>query len=328
MTFALDNDEGNDYRFISFSEKPDELEVIEIRPSHSSYELHSTPILDANLGLWLNKNSLDETEAPALLRLVWVPKLRNLQFDTRKSSIDAVLKNFELEEAYRYSFTFPAIFAPIPARQTEHSNTLAFSLGVDADFGGAWKHDVTSGRTEGVFWGHDWVHERMWHIMNKTEEWARHPLFLALVASIMLGNRADQVSNAQDFKINAVENRTRYHGFLNTGAESAEGDYTSLSQRMSGCAGTLALVERNHRIITEFLDDISLCSKRYDVSDDPSLTKIRLEMEDCVETLKRKLKMQKIRLDLQSRRLEIQLTAVSHISFTTQISIFHPNRPC
>ena len=310
-------DSANFYDDISFSEEPDKLEIIEIRPSHSSLAIQRTPIPDANVRLWSTKNSSDETEAPALLRLVWV-RMLDLRFDTRKSSLDAVLKNFELEEAYRYSFTYPAFFAPISARQTEHSNTLAFSLGVTQSFGVAWKHDVTSGRTEGVFWGNDWAYELMWHVMNKTEEWARHPLSLALVASIVLGKSVDIDLNTQNGNINAVEARTRYHGFNLTGAQTAEGDYTSLSQKMSACAGVLASVDCGLKILYEFLFDISLYSQRYEVRDDPSSTKIRLGMEDCVETLKRKLKMQKIQLDLSARRVEIQLTAVRDLPLTTQ----------
>ena len=311
MTFILDS--CNRYNFTRFSEEPDKLEVIEIRRFDHSYESHRTQISDANVGIWSAKNSSDGNGAPALLRLVCV----RLHYDrgswvlhARKSSLDTVLKNFELEEAYRYSFVDPASFALMPVRQTENSNTLTLSLCCLTRFGFAWKHDATSGRTDGIVWFEDYFSEMVWVITNEMKELAQHPLFLALVASVSLMEAMNYYFDREGANIAAVENRTRYHGFGKIGDKIAQGDYTSLSQRMSGCAGILAVVERDHKVLDEFLIDILLYSQRYDVSDDPSSRKIRLEVEDCVETLKRRSKMQKIYLDYLSRRVEIQLTAV------------------
>ena len=321
MTFVLDS--ASLYYDISFNEEPDKLEVIQTRSSDNSYEIQSTQIPDANVGLWSAENSLDETEAPPLLRLVCIRMdhgPQSFEFDVRKSSLDTVLQNFELEEAYRYSFTSPAVFTLMPAGQTEHSDTLTFSLCSPQFFGIAWKHDARRGKTEGVFWGDDRAYEQIWHFMNKTKDWARSPLYLALLASVMVGNLMDEYLNTQSDKIDSVEARTRYHSFANQAVEIAQGDYTSLSQRMSGCAGVLAMVEQNHKVLNEFLIDMSLYSQRYDVGDDPRSRKIRLEVEDRVETLKRRLKMQKIQLDFNTRRVEIQLTAVRDVPYNTQLS--------
>ena len=329
MTFVLDS--ASYYDDISFSEESDKLEVIEIRPSDNSYELRRTQIPDANVGLWSAENSLEGTEAPALLRLVSVRMdfgPEDWEIDVRKSSLDTALQHFELEEAFRYSFTKTAVFTLMPADQTEHSDTLTFSLCSPHLFGIAWKHDARRGKTEGVFWGDGRAYEKMWRFMNKTKDWARSPLFLALVASVMVGNLLDEYLSTENDKIGTVEARTRYRGFIGVAVEIAQGDYTSLSQRMSACAGVLALAERNHKILNEFLIDISLYSQRYDVGDDPRSRKVRAEVEDCVETLKRRSKMQKIALDFSTRRVEIQLTAVRDVPFTLQMSILHPNAPC
>ena len=328
MTFVLDY--PRIFKRTRFSEEPDKLTVVEIQPSHFSYELQKTQLPDADVGPWSTKNTLHETEAPAILRLVWVPmreESQGLILDTRKSSLDTILQKFELEEVYRYSFTYPALFALISARQTEQSNTPAFSLSMKDVFGFAWKHDVTSGRTEGLFWCYDWAYEEMWLIMNKTKAWVRHPLFLALIASVMLGDLLDTNLGLANRTINAVEARTRYHGFHTPPSEIAEDNFTSLSQRMSGCAVELAMTERDHKVLAEFLGEICLYSQRYDVSDDPSSRGVKSGVEDCVEALKRRLKIQKIELDLLSRRVEIQLTAVSNELFTTQLSILRPHAP-
>ena len=315
---------------IWFSEKPDKLEVIEMRLSHRAYEFQRTQIPDVDVGLWSTKSSLDEIEAPALLRLVWIPSCdipRPWELDARKSSVDTILKNFGLEEAYRYTSIHPAFFALIPARQAEHSDTLTFSLSLTGGFGIAWKHNAKSGRTEGVSWGLDWVRKTMHSVMNKTKAWARHPLFLALVSSVTAVNITDEHLDAQEDIISAVEVRTKYHGFSGTPPLIAEGDYTSLSQKMSACAGVLALVERRHKVLNEVLIDQSLYSQRYDLGDDASSRSIRLEVENCVENLRRRLKIQKIQLDYLSRRVEIQLTAVREATFITQTSIFYSPIP-
>ena len=328
MTFVLDS--ASFYHSFRFNEESDKLEVIEIRPSDNSYELRRTQILDANVGLWSAENSLNETEAPALLRLVCIRKdhdPHSFELDVRQSSLDTVLQHFELEEAFRYSFINPAFFTLMPAGQTEHSDTLTFSLCSPHFFGIAWKHDARRGKTEGVFWGNDRVYEQMWHFMKKMKDWARSPLYLALVVSVMVGNVLDGCLATEVAKISTVEARTRYHGFIDTAGEIAQGDYTSLSQRMSACAGVLAAIERDHKVLNEFLIDISFC-QRYDVGDDPRSRKGRMEVEDCVETLKKRLKMQKIQLDFLTRRVEIQLTAVRDVPPITQMSILHPNVPC
>ena len=329
MTFVLDS--ANWYHEVSFSEEPDKLEAIEMLPSDNSYELRRAQIPDADVGVWSAKDSSKETGAFALLRLVGV-RMHNdpgcLELNTRKSSLDTLVKNFELEKAFRYSFTLPAIFVSMPVCQTEHSDMLKFSLSHYRIFGIAWRHDARSGRTEGSFWGVDWAYEKMWHIMNRTKGWARHPLLLALVASVVIGYSLDKIMFKEAGKIVAVEARTGYHGFDATFYGIAEGDYTSLSQRMSGCAGALASVERDHKILNEFLSDISHHFQRYDVGNDPSSRRVRLEMEDCVEMLKRKSKMQKIQLDYLARRVGIQLTAVRDVPFTEKMSMPHLNEPC
>ena len=321
MEFVLDS--ASFSHKLRYSEEPNMLEVFEIRFSDSSYELHRLRMPDAAVGLWSTQNFFTETGAPAVLRLVCVRIRGAWDFDTRGSSLDILLENFKLEKAYRYSMALPAVFTPVPVHQTEHSDTATFSLCTPWGFGIAWKHDDRSGRTEAVCWGNDWSDGAMWRVMNQTKAWARHPLFLALVASIMLGKLMDDYLDTESTNIKGVEARTRYHGFSDLATKITEGDYNSLSQKMSGCAGILALLERTYKVLNEFLGDMSLYSQRYDVDDDPSLRGIRLEVEECIETLRKRLKVQKIELDYLSQRVEVQLTAVRVATFITQMSMFY-----
>lgn len=298
-----------------FNEKSDKLNISEICTLDPSDELQRVQIADNDVTLWLSKDTAYENGFSALLRLVWIPLhkgFRPWQLDIRKSSIDAVLENFEIEQAYRYSFTSPASFATIPICGTDDPDTRMFSLCMPDLFALAWKHSARSGRTVSVCWADDWISEAMHHVMSRQKRWARHPLFLALVASVMLGYLLDRDLDREAKSIAAVENRTRYHGFKHTSVGIAKGDYVSLSQRMSGCAVSMAGLERISKVLNEFLGDICFHAQRYFVSGDPCLRGVNLELDECVETLKKRLKMQKIQIDYLSRRVQVQLTAVSN----------------
>ena len=329
MTLVLDR--ANKYKKFEHDENSEQLEVIEIWPSNTSHELRTMKIPDVDVEVWSTKTSLDRTEAPALLRLVWVPVNASssaCKFDIQKSSLGTILKNFNLEEAFDYSFIIPGNFACISERQTEHPNTLDFSLSMSSNFGLVWKQDIRNGRTDGVCWLVNWEFQQVCEDISRLKEWAQHPLFLALVASVMLGRFLDNDLQRENYTILSVENRTRYHGFISPIVGMAQGDYTSLSRIMSGCAGVLAMVERDHKIMNEFIGDISLYCQRYDIRDDPRSRSVRLEVEDYIETLKRRLKMQKVSLDYLSRRVEIQLTAVSNTIHSTTTYITSLNGRC
>ena len=298
-----------------FNEVSDKLDVSEICALPPSYRLRRVQIPGVDVRAWLTRDSPYETGFPALLRLVWIPlhkEVRPWQLDIRKRSLDAVLENFEIEQAYKCSFTSPGCFAIVSVCRTDSSDTRTFSLCMPDLFAVAWKHDTRSGKTEGVCWATEWISETMEDVMSQQKGWARHPLFLALVASVMLAYLLDRDLAREAMSIAAVENRTKYHGFKHTSVGIAKGNYASLSQRMSGCAVLMAGLERIHKVLNEFLGDISSRSQRCGINDDPRLGSVSMEVDECVETLKRRLKMQKIQIDYLSRRVDVQLTAVSN----------------
>ena len=297
-----------------FNEKSDTLDVCEINPCHPSHEFENPQVPDTDIDSWLNKDPPTQTGA---LRLVWIPlhkDVRPWQLDIRKSSLDVILSTFTLDEAFKYGFTNPANFEVIPVSQAAPPDTRVFSMCFTSLFALTWKHDSRSGRTDAVCWVDGWVAETMQELMSKQRRWARHPLFLALVASVALVYVVDRDMVCEVKTIAAVENRTKYRGFTNSHVGVARGDYASLSERMSGCAVSVGGLERLYRILREFLDDLSDYSKRYRVRDELGLEVVNTEVEVCVESLKRRLKMQKIQIDHLSRRVQMQQTAVSHAS--------------
>ncbi len=162
-------DRASVYPSFCFNEESKELDFSEIRSFNPSYECHRKQVPDSDISPWLTKNSSHETEASALLCLIWIRLHKNVQpwrLNIQKYSLDAVLESFKIEEAYRYSITSPDIFAIMPARQTEHPNTHVFSLCMPDLFGVSWTHDTESGRTESVCWADDWISEAMQDVMS------------------------------------------------------------------------------------------------------------------------------------------------------------------
>ena len=90
---------------------------------------------------------------------------------------------------------------------------------------------------------------------------------------------------------------------------------------MSGCAVSLAGLKCISDVLNELLNEISFCSQRYSNTDFSKAKEVNLKVDQCVETLKRKLKMQGIYIDYLSRRVGVQLTAASSIHF------HHPRLP-
>ncbi len=176
----------------------------------------------------------------------------------------------------------------MPARQTELLSTHVFLLCVPDLFAVSWTHDTESGRTEGVCWADDWIFEAMQDVMSHLIGWARHSLFLALVVSVMLGYSLDRDLDREVKSIAAVEKHTRYHGFRHTSVGIAEGDYASLSEKMSGCAVSLAGLGRISKVLNELLGEISIHTQRCGIKDDPILGNVNLKVDECVETLKKR----------------------------------------
>lgn len=314
------------YPSFCFNEKSDALDVSEIWPCHPpSHRVQRTQIPDFDVANWLTKTPLQGRENSALLRLVWVrlrKDVRPWQLHIRKSSLDAVLESFNIAQAYKYSFTGPGVFVIMPIDQTAHSKTLVFSLCMPDLFAVVWTHDAASGKTEGICWADDWISETMQDTMSHLKGWASHPLFLALVVSVMLGYLLDRDLDREVKSIAAVENRTKYTGIKHFSVGIAGGDFPSLSERMSGCAVSLAGLERISKVLNDFLGEISIHSQRYSVKDDPYLKHISLKVDECVETLRRRLKMQDIQIEYLSRRVEVQLRAVSDASSNPQLPIW------
>ena len=294
------------------------FKATEIHLHERSLQLRTKLVQDKAILPWLQTYmdpSKPENEPSALFRVVWVPlrkEPRPWVLDIRKSHIDRILDSFGIKTVHKYSFTGPAGFMSLPAAAGD-SDRLQCSVFMPDLFAMTWTHNLSTGKTEALCWGDEWVMKTTLDVLVHQQKLARRPMFPALLAGMMLGHLLDRDLHRHNRTVAETENRTRYHPWRNTPVGIAEGSYASLSARMSGCAAALAGLERICKLLHETLDATCAYPQRQQTSDDDMETTV-FDSGECVEVLRKRLHMQEVQICYLARRVEIQLRAVSTIS--------------
>ena len=172
------------------------------------------------------------------LRKEWLP----WRLDVRKEAFDSLLTYLEVGNLYKYSFTgfggcITLTSSTSCREQHDFRSCAIFFLDL---FGVYWNRDTSTGQTKALFWGGEWTANTMQRTLLHQKNLAGHPMFLAFCIAIMLSHLMERDLNRVAVNIQEVENRTQHHSFRNRSAGTAEGDYASLSARMSGASTLLA----------------------------------------------------------------------------------------
>ena len=254
------------------------------------------------------------------LRLVWVRLHKDSipwKLDINEKDLDSVLDTFNLRSAYKYAFTSAGGITFMPVRADERPHTIVCAVFMPDLFGIAWNHNLTTHQTSAVCWGDEWILKALQDIISYQVSLSHHPMFPALLAAIMLGRLLDRDLHRDAHRIEEVENRTRYHPRQNTAAGTAEGSYASLSAKMSGCAAAFAGLERIAGVLHVILDAISAYRQpQRRMETDEKVEHISAAVRKCVGLLRDRLKMEEAQIKFLTRRVEVQLTAVSPASFS------------
>ena len=314
----------------AYSQQTVSLNVWEIVHNQNSFELHRNILTDdTSIKLWLNQSSTRivnqrserQDNRCSLLRLAWVALRKESlpwRIDVQESNLDLILQSFQISTAYKYAFTAPCGFKVLPTPQVgltaSSSKIQIFAIFLPEIFSISWKYDFQSHQTKALCWASKWVTATLQDIISCQRALVQHPLFLALVAGSMLGQLLDRDLNLRNKTISEVETRTRYHSWVTPSSGSAEGSYAELSARMSGCAATLAGSRRIARTLHEVVQEIVLILEKHCEVWSKEVKDMRQTMEECVEMLRKRLVMQDIQIDFLSKRVDIQLTAVSRSS--------------
>lgn len=303
---CFDYNEDCDAIYVSETSRPVQSKV-ELRRRKFSELFEQSPSLC--------KTTLRDTGDDVLLRLAWVTLHKDpipWKLDIKNSDLNLILESFNITPGYRYTFSAPGGIAFIPAQAQEDPQDLVCSVFILDMFAIIWNHDFTTHRTSALCWGDQWVIETMHSLLTHLKPLSQHPIFPALLAATLLGRLLERVLNRLVNSIEAVENRTQFHSRRHTATGIADGSYASLSAQMSGCASTLAGMERITRVFHMILDSIlNYEPRRHGIETYEEIELVSGEVNVCACVLRDRLAMEEVQIRFLSRRVDIQLTAVS-----------------
>lgn len=290
-------------------EVTDALIGVETRRTH----IQTIRMLDSNIDNWLRTQ-----ERSSGLHVVWVPLLKDTMpwhYEIRESTFDAISKHFHVQKALRYGSTAAAGFANFRA-----GNITSYSAFLSDLLVFAWSFDASTGTTRGICLGDPWIISTAQNVLQYQSALIGHPMAVGYIVIIILGTLMDRDLLRENRNIAEVENRTGYHGWKNSVAGVAKGEYATLSARMSGCATSLAGQQRIAKVSRGALAFVSTMSSEHHMRGYSQSLQERISlsaktMKDFDAILGTRLDVQGSQLEFLNQRTQIQLTAVRHLSW-------------
>ena len=223
--------------------------------------------------------------------------------------MNLVLEHFELKRAHIYNFSRHGSLACLPPTENGQSEKQIYALNISHLIRIVWRHDPVTGRTDAFSCSRG--NDLMRRILLKHMTVARHSMFPALVASIMLERRMCAKVGESHMAVVEVESRTQ-HQLWDTDMTkfAAKGDYAFLSSRISGIASICATLEFERSTLDDILNTIAAYGVPQNGLGIEDVMEVDFKM--CVRLLKQRSKNLEMQLRHMLRRAEIQLQAVSH----------------
>ena len=302
-----------------FDESCDGFDAMEVLSNDQPSQVQTTRISSDNVVPWLDRNMgasgniRPGNSAP--LRIVWV----NVDVDTispwrmgiQKTNMDLILEHFGIRRAYAYMFTYSRGLIHLPTSDTAQPKKEFYSLFGFNQLRLLWTHNTSTGNVEALCVGTQRHCGTMQNIIIHLKTLFWHPLFLAIAVSVLTISAIEHAVNTSFTSIVEVEMRTRHSYWDESHWISAEGSYASLSAKMSGCATTLATCECDRKFLDQILDEISKHALPASSLTQDGSDKMKIEFYQCVRILEQRSINAEAFLRNCSRRVDIQLTAVS-----------------
>ena len=309
-----------------FNEDCDGLEVSEILQLESGRLIaERKTIPNDEVVSWLS-NSRTQSDSTiktnTVVRIVYISHQLGFASNVNISHAtqELVLDGFQLKRAWSMSRQMNMVSSfsiDDQQRQAKRSFTMQFKNDIHI----SWTHDLRSSCTDVIcgfaesFNGFDMA-DYIHNLLASSKGFARYPLLMGLVL-VTLSNVLHENSFINiERKIAGTESRTQHSGFPDeTRVPAAAGSFSSLSATMSGCATSLAFVERDQEVICNMLellwDDKFILS----VGNSSLLEGMALEFDQCLTIARQGLESQVIYRQYLLRRVEIQLNAVCDFLF-------------
>lgn len=318
-------------------------------PDSGSVTVQDRHVSRADLDTWLEQRTKATNQGVKILvmRLVWVrvdPTLK--QSNLSQSTRDILLDAFGVRLAFNYFQSFITGIVALPEETKKRRQAYAFSYA--PKLAAIWSSDQhpppyrCSILTQGIIFVREPEHtpkmeDRVSKTLRETlaSGWdsnlIQNAMFPAYLLALLLGVQIDFTQQGITKKVQSLESRTGYHDFATRQEEAATGLKQDLSAQASGWATKLASVRRKSRTIEELL---GMIRERLAMEEE----KIRngscelepkwLEGLDLfrhqVGVLKYRHDMQALDTQYMTKRVEIQIQAVSSFPHNINRSLPYP----
>lgn len=292
----------------------DECDVEVSGPIHFESQVETKPfkLRDEPLLSWLKDQSSDsdsEQHAPSL-KMAWISTAEgSWQCHIKKGIYDLVLQNFGIEKACNLAFTASSSIARFKGDSEEEDGVSSYHLLIGDVAMIAWSYNLNTHLTQGMVMSDQWLVEDMQTLLQHQKNLIGHPMAVMYYSAVVLGIMIDRSCQRVDVVVGEVEKRTGYHDWGAFGGGIAQGDYSTLSAKMSGSASVLANAKRCAKFLDEML---SFAMENTDLSPaHPHYAQLVQNAKEYRMVLKKRLVVQEIHTEYLLHRTQNQLTAVS-----------------
>ncbi|KAK4150228.1 hypothetical protein C8A00DRAFT_18210 [Chaetomidium leptoderma] len=254
------------------------------------------------------------------VRIVWVGQDGGKKrVGPSTKALERLTEAWELGDALNYARgCFAGVSTPVP-----DGDTQIFTVAYHPKLAAAWSHTElpnTTTQTHVIIFAEGEERAELRRVLGS--QWSssstKHPMFPALLCSLMLAHGLD--STLEDIKaaVREVEARTGHHRFASRHqTQPAAGELGNLSAQMSGCAAKLANGTRKMKVVEAINDFISqhVVSRQKPAGDIPQATHAAGEPFSTphFDLVRHRAQMQGVDTAYVQQRVQIQIAALFHL---------------
>jgi hypothetical protein len=265
-------------------------------------------------------------------RILWVGQDReSLRVSPSTKTLERLTEVWKLGDALDYA---RCCFAGVSALDGQGNNRRVFTAAYHPKLAAAWSHTEalpeSTPQTHAIVFAEGEERVELRRILES--KWsaasAMHPMFPALLCSLMLAHGLDRTLEDIKAAVREVEARTGHHRFASRHqTQPAAGELGHLSAQMSGCAAKLANGTRKMQVIEAINDFISQHASRKPAKSHKqdgihaadwrreSLTASAAQPFSAshLDLLRHRVRMQAVDTAYVQQRVQIQIAALFHL---------------
>ncbi|KAL2130241.1 hypothetical protein VTI74DRAFT_6718 [Chaetomium olivicolor] len=263
------------------------------------------------------------------IRLVWVGQDRDQhRVSPSTRTLELLTHTWRLDHGLNYA---RSCFAGVSAMEP-NGDAQVFTVAYHPKLAAVWSHGESLSdpvpQLHGIIFAEGEERAELRRILSS--EWSaastKHPMFPALLCSLVLAQGLDSTPSDIKVAVREVEARTGHHRFASRRqTQPAAGELGHLSAQMSGCAAKLANGTRKMKVIeaiNEFISQHASQKPRkaprresYRIADDEVQEQTLTEPFPAshIDLLRHRVQMQAVDTAYVQQRVQIQIAALFHL---------------